>query len=137
VPTDREEPRSAPPPDVGPSSIARGDVFWIAPEALGDPPGGPAHPHVVLQDDVLNRSRVETVVVCATTSNLGRATEPGNVLLDPGEGDLPRRSVLVVSQVLSVEKTRLGTYVGTLSPARVDQALAGLRFQQASFFAGR
>jgi mRNA interferase MazF len=87
-----------------------------------------------VQDDVFNHSRITTVVVCALTTNLGRATEPGNVLLDPGEGSLPRQSVVVVSQISSVEKRRLGEKIGSLSAVRVEQILAGLRFQQASFF---
>jgi mRNA interferase MazF len=117
-----------------PARIDRGAVYWIV---LDDDRGTPglAHPHVVVQDDVFNHSRIATVVVCALTSNLDRAREPGNVLLDLGEADLPRQSVVVVSQISSVDKTRLGARIGTLSSARVDQIIAGLRFQQASFFA--
>jgi mRNA interferase MazF len=89
---------------------------------------------VVVQDDVFNHSRITTVVVCALTSNLHRASEPGNVLLDVGEANLPHQSVVVVSQVSSVDKACLGERVGTLSDTRVEQILAGLRFQQASFF---
>jgi mRNA interferase MazF len=117
-----------------PAEINRGDIFWLTlDEEQGSFPGRP-HPYVVIQDDVLNRSRIHTVIVCALTSNLDVASEPGNVLLNPGEGSLPKRSVLVVSQVSSVEKTKLGDYIGTLSPERVDQILDGLKFQQASFF---
>jgi mRNA interferase MazF len=116
--------------------IDRGDIFWIFPGRDDD--GGPspnhAHPHLVVQDDLFNHSRIATVVVCALTSNLHRATEPGNVLLDEGEGSLPKRSVVVVSQISSVEKSRLGERIGALSAERVDQVLAGLRFQQVSFF---
>ena len=108
--------------------VRRGDVFWLREDE------GLAHPHVVVQDDVFNRSRIRTVVVCALTSNLHRAHEPGNVLLDPGEGGLPKQSVVVVSQIASVDKDRLGERIGALSPARVDRILDGLRFQQASFF---
>ena len=57
-----------------------------------------------------------------------------NVLLEVGEGDLPKQSVVVVSQISSVEKARLGERIGSLSDARVEEILAGLRFQQASFF---
>jgi len=39
-----------------------------------------------------------------------------------------------VSQVSSVDKARLGERIGSLSEARVEQILAGLRFQQVSFF---
>jgi mRNA interferase MazF len=77
------------------------------------------------------------VIVCAVTSNLKRASEPGNVLLDQGEGNLPKRSVVIVSQVSSIEKEALGAYLGALSDRRVDQIVAGLRFQQASYFDGR
>jgi mRNA interferase MazF len=115
---------------TSPALILRGDVYWIACEDGA----GIAHPHVVIQDDVFNRSRISSVVVCALTSNLHRANEPGNVLLEDGEANLPQRSVVVVSQICSIDKTRLGAKIGVLSQARVDQVLAGLRFQQRSFF---
>ena len=119
---------------TGSARINRGDVFWIEPdEARGSIPGH-AHPHVVVQDDVFNHSRITTVIVCALTTNLHRASEPGNVLLDVGEANLPKQSVVVVSQISSVEKARLGERIGTLSDERVEQILSGLRFQQASFF---
>jgi mRNA interferase MazF len=41
---------------------------------------------------------------------------------------------VVVSQISSVEKASLRERIGTLSNARVEQILAGLRFQQISFF---
>ena len=72
-------------------------MFWIGPDGPQRPVPGYSHPHVVVQDDVFNRSRITTVVVCTLTSNLHRANEPGNVLLDLGEGNLPKRSVVVVS----------------------------------------
>jgi mRNA interferase MazF len=121
----------APPPD--PREICRGELYWIdADPSRGSLPGRP-HPHLIVQDDVFNRSRIGTVVVCALTSNLHRATEPGNVLLDPGEGGLEKQSVIVVSQVSCVYKARLGARIGALSQDRVEQALDGLRFQQRAF----
>ncbi|MBF5043260.1 type II toxin-antitoxin system PemK/MazF family toxin [Aggregicoccus sp. 17bor-14] len=114
--------------------VNRGDLCWIAPDDSRGPAPEYSHPHVVVQDDVFNHSRITTVVVCALTSNLHRMTEPGNVLLEPGEGGLAKQSVIVVSQISSVEKSRLGERIGSLSQERVDQILAGLRFQQASFF---
>src|SRR5262245_22791669 len=101
-------------PALPPVRINRGDVFWVAPDVGGTKQGHP-HPHVVVQDDVFNHSRVATVVLCALTTNLRRASEPGNVLLDEGEGNLPKQSVVVVAQVASVEKARLGGRIGSLS----------------------
>lgn len=115
--------------------IQRGDIYWVEPEV--DSPSEVRHPHVVVQDDVLNASRVDTVVVCALTSNLQRAKDPGNVLLAPGEANLTRQSVVVASQVSTVSKAHLGELIGTLSSERVDQILAGLKFLQTSFFGDR
>jgi mRNA interferase MazF len=118
-------------------AIAQGDVYWVGPdETRGSLPGRP-HPYVVVQDDLFNRSRIATVVVCALTSNLSQATEPGNVLLDPGEGGLDKQSIVVVSQISCLYKARLGSKVGTLASGRVEQILAGMRFLQASFFGDR
>jgi mRNA interferase MazF len=116
-----------------PDIVRQGDIFWIeADPSRGAIPGFP-HPHVVVQEDVFNRSRISTVIVCALTSNLRCAIEPGNVLLEPGEGNLEKQSVVIVSQVSSVYKTRLGEHIGALSHERVRQILAGMRFLQASF----
>lgn len=115
-------------------TVSRGDIFWVEPDgSKGSIPGIP-HPHLVVQDDVFNRSRIETVVVCALTSNLNRASEPGNVLLEAGEGNLPKQSVVISSQISSVDKSRLGARIGAVSGSRVDQVIAALRFLQASYF---
>jgi mRNA interferase MazF len=67
--------------------INQGDIFWIE---LDEPSGsepGYLHPHVIIQNNLFNRSRINTVVVCVLTSNLRRANSPGNVLLEAGEAD--------------------------------------------------
>jgi mRNA interferase MazF len=107
--------------------IKQGDIYWVD---LGDPTGsvpGYRHPHVIIQNNVFNQSRINTVVVCALTSKLQRANAPGNVLLDMGEANLPKQSVVVVSQVFTVDKTHLHDYVGTLSKRRIRQILDGIK----------
>jgi mRNA interferase MazF len=81
----------------------------------------------VVQNNLFNRSRINTVVVCALTSNLKRATAPGNVLLERGEANLPRRSVVNVSLLVAVDKADLSEQIGTLSPRRVREILDGIR----------
>src|SRR5918998_730426 len=105
------------------SRINRGDLFWVGQDDQRGPVPGYPHPHVVVQDDVFNHSRITTVVVCALTSNSRRANEPGNVLLEAGEGNLPKQSVVVVSQVSSVEKARFGGRIRSLFDTRVGAIL--------------
>lgn len=107
--------------------INQSDVFWIElDEPAGSEPGY-RHPHVVIQNNVFNRSRINTVVVCALTATLRRATAPGNVLLEPGEANLPKQSVVNVSQIFTVDKSQLGEKIGTLLARRVRDILNGLR----------
>lgn len=107
--------------------IQQGDVFWVD---LGEPTGsapGYLHPHVVIQNNVFNQSQINTVVVCALTSNIRRAQVPGNVLLELGEAALPKQSVVVVSQIFTVDKVQLTDYIGSVSKTRVSQILNGIR----------
>ncbi|MGE0102498.1 MAG: type II toxin-antitoxin system PemK/MazF family toxin [Blastocatellales bacterium] len=106
--------------------IRQGDVYWVD---LGDPIGsspGYRHPHVVVQNNLFNQSRINTVVVCALTSNLKRAGVPGNVLLDKKEANLKKESVVLVSQIFTVDKSQLVEYIGKLSSQRISQILDGL-----------
>lgn len=107
--------------------IEQGDVFWLD---LGDPTGsGPAyrHPHVVVQNNLFNRSRINTVIVCMITSNLKLGNAPGNVSLKEGEANLSKPSVVNVSQVYTADKSELVEKIGTLSPARVRKILEGIQ----------
>ena len=106
--------------------IEQGDVFWVD---LGEPSGsepGYRHPHVVVQNNVFNRSRLNTVVVCVLTSNLKRAEAPGNVLLEKGEANLSRQSVVNVTQIFTVDRGDLAERIGRLSRKRVRQILDGI-----------
>ncbi len=105
----------------------QGDIFWID---FGIPKGsGPGyrHPHVVIQNNVFNQSRINTVVVCAITSNMKRAEAPGNVLLAKGEGNLQKDSVVNISQIVTVDKVDLIEKIGSLSPSRTKEIIQGVK----------
>jgi mRNA interferase MazF len=107
--------------------INQGDIYWIE---LDEPEGsepGCKHPHVIVQNNLFNRSQIRTVVVCPLTTNLKRANAPGNVLLDKKESNLSKQSVVNVSQVFTVDKSQLDEYVGSLSPKRITQILDGIK----------
>jgi len=107
--------------------INQGDIFWVD---LGEPSAsepGYRHPHMVIQNNVFNRSRINTVVVCGLTSNLKRSKSPGNVIIEKGEANLPKQSVVNVTQVFTVNKRDLVEKIGSLSRKRVNQILEGLQ----------
>ncbi len=106
--------------------IKQGDVFWIDLGNPSDPEPGYRHPHLIIQNDVFNSSRIQTVVVCVLTSNLDRAKAPGNVMLNKGEANLPKKSVVNISQIYTVDKSDLIEKIGRIPPRRMDQVLKGI-----------
>ena len=108
------------------SEIRQGQVYWLDfGTGAGSAPAD-RHPCVVVQNDVFNRSAIQTSVVCLITSNLSRANAPGNVLLKKGEANLPKASVVNVSQILTVDKAELVECTGKLSAAAAEAVRDGL-----------
>jgi mRNA interferase MazF len=106
--------------------IRQGDIFWIdEDEPAGSEPGY-RRPFVVVQNNLFNQSRIQTVVVCALTTNMQRAKSPGNVLLETGEGGLPKPSVVNITQMMTVDKSELQDYCGSLSSRRIEQMIDGI-----------
>ncbi|MGH3145718.1 MAG: type II toxin-antitoxin system PemK/MazF family toxin [Rubrobacter sp.] len=106
--------------------MRQGDVFWAGMvEPSGSAPGYD-RPYLIVQNNAFNSSRINTVVVCGLTSNLRRAGDPGNVLLFPGEADLPEQSVVNISQIFTLDKSQMRERIGTLSPERVREVLRGI-----------
>jgi mRNA interferase MazF len=81
---------------------------------------------IVVQGDPLNRSRISTVVCVVVTSNLTWAMAPGNVRLSAQESGLPRDAVVNVSQMLTLDRSRLTDHIGRIGAARLDTILAGI-----------
>ncbi|MGB5598776.1 type II toxin-antitoxin system PemK/MazF family toxin [Thiothrix litoralis] len=107
--------------------IKQGEIYWVD---LGEPSGsepGYRHPHIVLQNDVFNASMINTVVVCSLTSNLKRAQSPGNVLLNKGEANLSKASVVNVSQIYTLNKHDLTEKIGKVSVERMQEVIAGVQ----------
>lgn len=107
--------------------VGRGDIWWAdLPDPEGSAPGY-RRPVLVIQSDAFNRSRLATVTVVALTANLRLLDAPGNVLIPLQHSKLPRDSVANVSQVLTLDRTRLTERVRRLPARLLTQVDAGLR----------
>jgi mRNA interferase MazF len=95
------------------------------PGPVGSEPGF-RRPVVVVQGDPVNRSRIATVVCVVVTSNLTWAKAPGNVRLSARESGLPRDSVVNVSQIVTLDRSRLTDHVGRIGAAKLDTILVGI-----------
>jgi mRNA interferase MazF len=105
----------------------QGDIYWVRFGKSGDSGPSGKRPAVIVQNNLLNRSNIQTTVVTLLTSNLKLARIPGNVRLKKGAGNLPKASVVVVSQLATVDKARLLEKIGTLSQNKLTEVVDGCR----------
>lgn len=107
--------------------MKRGEIWWATlPAPTGSEPGY-RRPVLVVQSDVFNASRIDTVVVLSITSNSRLAAAPGNVELTSRQSKLPRASVVNVSQLSTLDRRALTERVSALSPGMLAHVDRGLR----------
>ncbi len=107
--------------------IEQGEIYWVD---LGEPCGsepGYRHPHIVIQNNIFNSSKINTVVMCSLTSNLKRGLSPGNVTLKNGEANLHKKSVVNITQIYTVNKRDLSGKIGKISQERFKEIVQGIQ----------
>jgi mRNA interferase MazF len=63
----------------------------------------------------------------AVTSTLKFGDLPGNVIIRKGEADMPKKCVVNVTQIKSVDKASLTEKIGTLSNRKMEEVVKGLQ----------
>ena len=103
--------------------IKRGDIVWVDfNPARGSEQAG-FRPALVIQNDTGNKYAPTTIVAAITRT---RASYPFMVPLEKGEGGLVEPSAVNLSQILTIDKSRITSKLGALSPEKmvfIDQAI--------------
>ena len=107
--------------------IQQGDIYWVDFGLPTDSEAGFARPVVVVQSNLVNASRINTLIVCPLTANVRRSSAPGNVLVLASDTGLTADSVVNGSLINHINKDQLGDYVGTLEGAPLDDILDGIQ----------
>jgi mRNA interferase MazF len=82
---------------------------------------------LVIQADEFNRSAIRTVICASITSNLNLASAPGNVHVSSRSSGLSKPSVVNVSQLFSLDRTRLTERIKGVDTQSMNQIDEGLR----------
>ncbi len=107
--------------------MERGEIWWatLPPPRESEP--GFRRPVLIVQSDAFNRSRIQTVIAVVITSNTRLARAPGNVELSAKQSHLRKRSVVNVTQVVTLDRSYLTEKVGRLDLTAMQKVEAGLR----------
>lgn len=107
--------------------IRKGSIYWVdfSPGKGSEPIG--RRPGLVVQNDILNDSNLNTVIMLAITSTMKFGELAGNVVLKKGEANVPKKCVINVTQIKSVDKKSIKEKIGTLTKKRIDEVHEGLK----------
>ena len=102
------------------SSVKRGDIFYadLSP-VVGSEQGG-VRPVLIVQNDVGNRHS-PTVIAAAITSRMGKTKLPTHIDIYADRVGLSKDSVILLEQIRTIDKKRLGEKMGHLDEAIMDR----------------
>jgi mRNA interferase MazF len=104
---------------------SRGDVFMVNLDpTIGHEQAG-QRPALIVSDDLLNRSPAGLVIVAPITGT-DRGI-PAHVKIAAHEGGLTRPSVIMVDQIRTISRQRLGRRLGAVTPETMAEVEHRLR----------
>ena len=107
--------------------MLRGEIWWATlPSPRGSEPGY-RRPVLIVQSDAFNQSRISTVLVAIITSNTRLQKAPGNVALTTKQSGLSKRSVVNVSQIVTLDESYLTERIKKLPRTQQMEVDRGLR----------
>ena len=98
--------------------ITRGDILFVDLEnGIGSEQNG-NRPGVIIQNDAGNRHS-PTVILAPTSTAVKKLHQPTHVFL-PAKFGLSEPSIILLEQIRTVDKRRLGTYIGHLDKTYIQ-----------------
>ena len=109
--------------------IGRGDLYWVD---LGEIDGVTSEPRgvrpvLIVSAQPFNASKLRTAIAAAVTKNTELAAYPGNVFLPAALSRLAYDSVVNVTQLVTLDKSKLQRPVGTLPDWLMAEVDVGVR----------
>lgn len=106
-------------------SIKRGDLFYVDLNPTKGSEQKGRRPVLVIQNDIGNEESPTTIVAPLTTKSFTKEY-PTNVNIPKGMSGLKENSTILLSQIRTIDKSRLENKLGHLSEsymAKVDEAI--------------
>jgi len=106
--------------------IKKGDVYYVNLDPTFGHEQKGTRPVLVIQNDIAN-AMLSTVLVAPLTSNLKASGLPSTVTIKAGEAGLSEDSVILLFQIRTLDKRRLGRRIGPLEAKMMVKVDAAIR----------
>ena len=107
--------------------MKKGEIHWATLGELAGNEPGYRRPVLVIQSDLFNSSAIPTVIVAPLTGNLALAKAPGNIKLNAKETGLPKNSVVNVSAIMTINRSRFDGFICEIDASLLFMVDNGIR----------
>ncbi len=109
----------------GGGNPSRGEIWYVDFNPTRGHEQAGSRPALIISDDALNRSPAGLVIVTPVTTSDRRI--PAHVRVTPPDGGLDKPSVILVDQIRTISKDRLGRRLGSVSETTLQEVEESLR----------
>ena len=109
----------------------RGELYWANLDPAIGSEIAKTRPALIISNDIGNQYADRVIVAPISSGGLGKIY-PFEVQLNSGEGGLPRESKVLLDQIRTLDKSRLGQQIGVLSPVRMEEVDRAIRISLAA-----
>jgi mRNA interferase MazF len=109
--------------------VRRGEVYWAILDPRSGSEQGGRRPVVILSNDAFNASpNWHSIIVVPLSTSLSQARRgPTAILIPAGQAGLRQDSVALCHQITTLDRAKLGGYVGRLPAQLLSDVEQGLR----------
>ena len=108
----------------------RGEVYWVNLDPTVGSEIAKTRPALVISNDIGNEYAARVIVAPITSGGTSKIY-PFEVAVDAEEGGLSMPGKVVLDQIRTVDKSRLGARIGMLGPERMEDVNRAIRISLA------
>jgi len=108
----------------------RGELYWANLDPAIGSEIAKTRPALIISNDIGNQYADRVTVAPISSNGLGKIY-PFEVHLKPGEGGLVKASKILLDQIRTLDKSRLGQPIGILSAERMEEVNRAIRISLA------
>jgi len=110
-------------------TLKQGEIYWLDFSPSTGSELKDIHPALIISSTNINNTKINTVVVLGITSNMKFAQIKGNVTLSSQKITyLKKDSVINVSQIFTIDKSRLKKKIGIINKDLLEKVFTGINF---------